>query len=150
VLLHTVHTGMNIPDVVQSVPAHVGKFWFDRWHSVSDYHDRDRIVEDVNADYGENVGFDYPPSLAAWICGIKPSYLEPIYPEFESDLPSWSGLKSPYKLLITESGGWQMRHGRKKLWQLDSPMTAAIDAWHALEMKAIAELRRSDKVWNHA
>lgn len=117
-MLHTYHTGQDIPLLLPLVFDVVAKYYA--------YLKRDTIVSDVVAKYHAYLKRDtiegvlrgmlrqnaterleHAHSAAALLIAAKPCFLEPVSPGVRRDLPSWSGIDSPYVLRIG-GGRWRL------------------------------------------
>ena len=102
-MLHTHHTGMDIPllpPLVFDVVANYYRF-VKREDSTLN-----RIARSLlNAAAMERL--EYTHSAAALLIAAKPMFLEPTSPGVKRDLPSWSGLDAPYVLRIGR-GRWRL------------------------------------------
>ena len=110
VLLHTYHTGMNIPLAVERALPFRARDRFSylaEWYFRRRFTTRERLL-DMMMESAFNDGAGYAPSVAAWIISASPGLLEPVPRSFTKDLADWSGIDAPYRLTISEEE-WLLR-----------------------------------------
>ena len=101
VLLHTCHTGMDIPLWIDRTPAWEAaryfSFLFDGGQG-----DGIRTREDcIDRIRSHGIGrLDYPPTVAASIISANPGALYVVPPAFKKDMADWSGADNPVRLRI--------------------------------------------------
>ncbi len=101
-MLHTYHTGMDIPKLPPLVFDVVANYY--RFLKRKDS-TLDRIIRSfINLAAMERL--EHTHSAAALLIAAKPMFLEPTSPGVKRDLPAWSGIDLPYVLRI---GGGQWR-----------------------------------------
>lgn len=103
-LLHTYHSGMNIPHAVeQALPSRARKrvSYLAEWYFRRRYTTRERLWDTLRSDALTD-GAGFPPSASAWIISASPGLLEPTPWSFVKDLPEWSGVDHPYTLAISD------------------------------------------------
>jgi len=114
ILLHTYHTGMDIWKAVEgaiTVQAeyhrHLAEYF------PKQYKDAETCRESFKCNDLAS-SFGYQPSVAALVISAKPGFLKPRPDEFLKDLPKWSGLKKPWRLVVSRER-WLLFDGEHNL-----------------------------------
>jgi len=105
--LHTYHTGMDIPLVVRNAIATLANNWKDvAAIGLEDGKTPEEAVESFLSHGTYTERLTYGKSAAALIIAAQPCFLEPLFPAYRKDLPTWSGLEHPYTLRIIDEERW--------------------------------------------
>lgn len=102
-MLHTYHTGMDIPLLPPLVFDVVANYY--RFVKREDSTLERLIGNFVNHAAMERL--EHTHSASALLIAAKPMFLEPTSPGVKRDLPSWSGIDLPYVLRIG-GGRWRL------------------------------------------
>jgi hypothetical protein len=142
VLLHTYHTGMDIPVWVMRVPtlmANCRRFLRDRKSALDVARWDGRTAE----------RFEWPQSVAAALIAVAPECLEYL-PGLNdtSDLPEWGGQDAPLVLTLHSPTEWHLGGGED--WDEETDTSKPFDlTFNPLEMMAanFPEDRLPDEAW---
>lgn len=162
ILLHTYHTGMDIPKEVRKVPKRVAEsLSYMDYGTLFEWHQRrgskegsrrllrrspaEKDVELVANCTNLRSNFTYPPVVAGFIA--RGSFLCPTPPAFVKDLPSWGGQDHPYELVIGRDGLWTLTGYREPDEEPDEDEFKDFDP--AAECRRLI-LQRLKRKWNHA
>ena len=111
IVLHTYHTGMDIPEAVResvTLLANSQKFLLEILLERHREVDRDEI-RDLLRSHFMSSRLKYVPSVAALIISSRPGFLEPFPKSFHKDVPTRSGMDSPFVLTVCDSSEWVLR-----------------------------------------
>lgn len=130
-MLHTYHTGQDIPDVPPKVFDTLVDYFF-YINASTEEEALDAILRTAILDR-----LQYAPSTAAMFIAAKPCYLEPVTRGNRKDLPSWSGIDSPFKL--------KMRGRTWRLYDQDGELIKEYDIVDEVVARLLARPNEEDE-----
>lgn len=136
ITLHTYHTGMDIPEAVQgAIKLSVDRQTSRDWVLERAKQGRKELLDYFRSDLTFDWAF-YPTSVAAAVIAAKPFFLEPVTAGVRKDLPTWSGIDTPYRLTL-----------RAPYWHLTDEKGANILSVNLIE-HTTNQLLDFAKTWN--